>query len=94
MKIYIGNLSPTTVENDLQTIFSPVGTLVSVNIIKDKSSGKSRGFGFVEFQNKTDGTEAITQLDGHMLNGAKLLVSEAKEKFTKSSGTEQRGKRW
>ncbi|MCB0357592.1 MAG: RNA-binding protein [Bdellovibrionales bacterium] len=80
MKVYVGNLSQSIVENDLQNLFSTLGELVSVSIVKDRYSGSSRGFGFVEFESQKAGNSAISKYNGHLLNGAKIVVNAAKEK--------------
>jgi cold-inducible RNA-binding protein len=78
MKLYIGNLSRDTAEGDLRTAFEAHGQIVSVNIIKDKFSGDSKGFGFVEMSSKAEGEAAIAGLNGKELNGRSLNVSEAR----------------
>lgn len=81
MKIYVGNLTNTTSETDVMNLFSTVRSLVSVTIIKDRATGMSKGFGFIEYDNQSSGKEAIASFNGTELNGAKLKVSEAKQRF-------------
>ena len=64
MNIYVGNLSYETTEDDLRQAFESFGEVSSVNIIKDKFSGKSRGFGFVEMASDDEATEAMSKLNG------------------------------
>jgi len=77
-KLYIGNLSYNTTETALAEFFGSVGEVVSTNIITDRMSGRSRGFGFVEMGDESSAQEAIRQLDGQELDGRPLKVAEAK----------------
>jgi RNA recognition motif-containing protein len=78
MNIYVGNLSPEVTEEDLQQAFEAYGQVTSVNVIKDKFSGRSRGFGFVEMPTKAEGQAAIDGLNGKDLKGQSLKVNEAR----------------
>ncbi len=78
MNIYIGNLSFDTTEDQLRQAFEGFGAVSTVNIIKDKYSGESRGFAFVEMATKEEATAAIGGLNGQDLNGRALNVNEAK----------------
>jgi RNA recognition motif-containing protein len=78
VNIYVGNLSFTTSESDLKEAFQAFGEVTSSNIIKDKFSGESRGFGFVEMPNKDEAEKAISMLNGKDLKGRALKVNEAK----------------
>ena len=78
MNIYVGNLSPATMEEDLRKAFVGFGHAESVRIIKDKFTGESRGFGFVEFSDAAQAQEAIAGLNGTELSGNILTVNEAK----------------
>jgi RNA recognition motif-containing protein len=78
MKLYIGNLSRDTAEGDLRQAFEAHGQVKSVNIIKDKYSGDSKGFGFVEMSSKAEGESAIANLNGQELNGRTINVNEAR----------------
>lgn len=78
MKLYVGNLSFSTQEQDLNDAFSAFGTVDSVNIINDRETGRSKGFGFVEMNNNQEAKTAIAELDGKDLGGRNLKVSEAK----------------
>ncbi len=78
--LYIGNLSMKVTEEDLKANFSEVGTIVSVNIIKDRYTGISRGFGFVEMETEETAQEAIRRFNGGQLLGNTITVSEARPK--------------
>jgi RNA recognition motif-containing protein len=78
MNIYVGNLSFDTTEDELQNAFSAYGAVTSVAIIKDKFSGQSRGFGFVEMSNNAEAKKAIEALNGTQLRGRALNVNEAR----------------
>jgi RNA recognition motif-containing protein len=78
MNIYVGNLSPEVTEEDLQQAFEAFGKVESVNVIKDKFSGVSRGFGFVEMPTKAEGQAAIEGMSGKELKGQTLNVNEAR----------------
>ena len=78
MNIYVGNLSREVTEGDLREAFEAFGEVTSAKIIKDKYSGESRGFGFVEMTSKTDGESAITGLNDKELKGRTLNVNEAR----------------
>lgn len=78
MKIYVGNLSFQTSSEDLQQLFSQAGTVESANVIEDRETGRSRGFGFVEMSSKEEGNAAIQQFNGHEVGGRALNVNEAK----------------
>jgi cold-inducible RNA-binding protein len=87
MKIYVGNLSYEVTEEDLQLAFEKFGQVESATIIKDKYSGQSKGFGFVEMPSKAEGQSAIDGLNGKELKGRTLNVNEARPR------TESRGGR-
>jgi len=86
MNMYIGNLSYNVTEEDLQTAFSEFGEVASVNIIKDKFSGQSKGFGFVEMPNNSEADKAIKALNGTEMKGRDLKVSQANPRREKSRG--------
>ena len=90
MNIYVGSLSHEATEEDLQQAFEAFGQVASVNVIKDKFSGESRGFGFVEMPDKTEAQSAVEGLNGKELKGRTLRVSEAS---TRSQGRRGGGKR-
>lgn len=78
MNIYVGNLSYETTEEDLKTAFGVFGEVDTVNIIKDKYTNRSKGFGFVEMPDKSEAHSAIEGLNGKDLKGRNLNVSEAR----------------
>lgn len=84
MNIYVGNLPYKTTEDDLRETFEEYGVTDSVSIIKDKMSGKSRGFGFVEMSNDDEAREAISDLDGVEMDGRNLTVNEARPRKERS----------
>ena len=80
MNIYVGNLARTATEDDLREAFKPFGEITSVSIIKDKFSGESKGFGFVEMAKKAEADAAMTALNGKDFMGNALTVNEARPK--------------
>ena len=79
-KIYVGNMSFDTTEDDLKALFSAYGEVVSANVITDRYTGRSRGFGFVEMGSDKEAGSAIAELNEKEVNGRILKVNEAKEK--------------
>jgi RNA recognition motif-containing protein len=90
MNIYVGNLSYEVKDEDLQKAFEAFGKVESAKVIVDSYSGRSRGFGFVEMPDKTEGESAINDLNGNDLKGRTLKVSEARPR---SEGRRDRGDR-
>ena len=82
-KLYVGNLSFTSSEEEIKTMFSQFGEVTSVTIIKDRDTGRSRGFGFVEMENAD---AAIAQLNGKEFGGRALTVNEAREREDRKRG--------
>ena len=80
MNIYVGNLSYEITDDEVRNIFSPHGEVSSVSIIKDKYSGQSKGFGFVEMPNQAEAEEAIKTLNESDLKGRNIKVNQAKPK--------------
>ena len=78
MKLYVGNLAFGTSSEDLQQLFSQVGTVESASVVEDRETGRSRGFGFVEMSSNEEGQKAIEQFNGKEVNGRSLNVNEAK----------------
>ena len=76
-KLYVGNLPYSATNDSLRDIFAQVGTVVSSNVIIDKMSGRSRGFGFVEMED-ADADKAIETLNNKDMDGRKLVVNEAR----------------
>ena len=78
MNIYVGNVSYSSTEEDLGSLFGEYGTVSSVKIIINKHTGRSKGFGFVEMPNALDANEAIKVLDSSPLQGRNIKVKKAK----------------
>ncbi len=92
-KLYVGNLSYDTSEDDLRDLFSPHGEIASINIIKDKFTNNSKGFGFVEMQDDGAADAAINELDGNEFQGRNIRVSEARAKTEGGGGGRRDGGR-
>ncbi len=78
MNIYVGNLSREVTEEELRQAFEALGQVESVNLIKDKFSGESRGFGFVQMPSKDEAQKALEEMNGKFLSGRSINVSEAR----------------
>ncbi len=91
IKIYVGNLSFDSSEGDLQGLFGAYGAVDSVKIIVDQFTNRSRGFGFVEMENREEGLKAIQELDSKDLGGRTLKVNEARPKTNSGGGGDRRG---
>lgn len=78
MKLYVGNLSYQTDEQQLEQLFAPLGEVASVQLIRDRATGQSRGFGFVEMVDAAAGKTACSTLDQTEFEGRKLIVNEAR----------------
>ena len=78
MNIYVGNLSYGMSEDELREAFAEYGDVSSVKILTDRETGRSRGFGFVEMPNQSEGEAAVAQLNGKELGGRTLRVNEAR----------------
>lgn len=92
MNIYVGNLSYDVSNSDLQEAFEPFGQVTSANVIKDRYSGESRGFGFVEMPNKAEALAAISALNGTDLKEKTISVSEARPRRTNRPTRGNRGR--
>ena len=79
-KLYVGNISYQTDESGLEQAFSEFGTVKSVRIVKDRETGRSKGFGFVEMENESDAQRCIENLDGKEVVGRSIRVNIAKER--------------
>ena len=91
MKLYVGNLSFSTSTQDLEKMFGEIGTVESTNIIEDRETGRSRGFGFIEMSSKEEGQNAIATLNGKEIDGRALTVNEAKPREERGGGGGNRG---
>lgn len=85
MNIYVGNLSFDATESDVEQAFSQYGAVKSVNIIKDRETGRSRGFGFVEMEDRQAGQEAIEGLNLKQIAGRAITVNEARPRENRRS---------
>jgi len=88
MKLYVGNLSKQVTDAQLNDVAVPFGTLVSANVATERSSGESKGFGFIEFSNADEARAAIAALDGRDVNGQALKVNEAKPRKDRPAGSQ------
>jgi RNA recognition motif-containing protein len=78
--IYVGNLSFSTDSNDLRSLFTPFGEVTSAQVIEDRDTGRSRGFGFVEMASAEEAQKAISEIDGTTVDGRQLNVNIARER--------------
>jgi cold-inducible RNA-binding protein len=86
-KLYVGNLPYSVGNNDLQRLFEAHGSVVSVQVIMDRDTGRSKGFGFVEMGNDTEAQVAIADMNGKEVEGRSLTVNEARPKPEGSNGS-------
>ena len=77
-KLFVGGLAWTTTDEGLSSLFAQSGTVLSANVVKDRYTGKSRGFGFVEMSNDAEADKAIAELNGQALDGRNISVNEAR----------------
>jgi RNA recognition motif-containing protein len=85
-KLYVGNLSYDTTEDEIRTLFAQAGTVNEVALIKDRDTGSSKGFAFVTMGNQSEANTAIQQLNGRMLGNRELRVSIARPREERPSG--------
>ena len=85
-KLYVGNLPYETNETDLQALFAEAGAVESVNVVRDRDTGRARGFAFVEMASDEDAQAAVTQLHDRSFGGRRLTVNDAKPQVPRSSG--------
>jgi RNA recognition motif-containing protein len=85
-KLYVGNLPYTTADADLQSLFSACGTVKSAQVIKDRESGRSKGFGFVEMSSSEEANAAINMFHGKDFSGRPLTVNLARPREERSGG--------
>lgn len=90
-KLYVGNLPFETTEADLQTHFSQAGTVETVNVMRDRETGRARGFAFVEMASPADAQAAISQFNDQPFGGRRLTVNEAQPQVARSGGGGQGG---
>ena len=85
-KLFVGNLAFDVTENDLQDLFAQAGGVNTVNIMQDRATGRSRGFGFVEMASEADTAKAISMFGGKELKGRALTVNEARPREERPAG--------
>ena len=93
-KLYVGNLSYDTTDSDLQELFEEFGTVESAQVIIDRDSGRSKGFGFVEMTEESAAAAAIEQFNGTQLDGRSIKVAEAKPRRPREDRGYGGGSRW
>ncbi len=93
-KLYVGGISYTTTDDGLKQAFSQAGTVSSATIIMDKFSGRSKGFGFVEFENDSEADSAVEMWNGKELDGRRLTVNEARPFQPRPAGGGAGGRRF
>ena len=85
-RLFIGSLAWATNDDSLKDFFSQAGSVVSANVITDRETGRSKGFGFVEMSSDEEAKAAVDQLNGKELDGRPIVVSEARPRETRPSG--------
>jgi len=85
-KLYVGNIPYQTDEAELEGLFAQAGTVASVNVVRDRETGRARGFAFVEMANETDAQNAIAQLHERPFGGRTLTVNEARPQEARAGG--------
>lgn len=90
MNIYIGQLPYSVSEDELREVFSEYGEIASLNLVKDRFSGQSKGFGFIDMPNNSEADKAIKALNKSMLSGREIKVNQAEERSKKSSFRKRR----
>ena len=91
MRIYVGNLVFEVTDHDLDATFSPFGSVESAQVISDRDTGRSKGFGFVEMPSKSEGEAAIAAMNGQDMKGRNLTVNEARPRAERPASG---GNRW
>jgi RNA recognition motif-containing protein len=90
MNMYVGNLSFSVNEDDLKEVFAEFGEIESIKVIKDKFSGQSKGFGFVEMPSNSEADKAIKALNGSQMKGQAMKVNQANPKGNRASARKAR----
>ncbi|CAN5643999.1 RNA-binding protein [soil metagenome] len=85
-KLYVGGLAYSVTDQELETLFAEYGKVVSAVVIKDRDSGQSKGFGFVEMEDATEADNAIKELNGKDVSGRSIVVNEARPQEDRRSG--------
>ena len=86
VKLYVGNMTYETTEGQLRTMFTEAGTVVTVDVIKDRDTGTSKGFAFITMASQAEAAKAITLFDGKDIGGRPLKVNTAKPREERSGG--------
>ena len=87
LKLYVGNLDYSTKENDLRELFAQAGTVTSVTLIKDRQTGRSKGFAFIEMASQVDAEKAITMFNGYQMGSRELKVNIARPREDKRNSS-------
>jgi RNA recognition motif-containing protein len=90
-KLFVGNLPYETVEQDLESLFAGVGEVETVSVVRDRMTGRARGFAFVEMKDDDGAQKAIAELHGHQLGGRALTVNEARPPAPRPFRDDSRG---
>lgn len=85
-KLFVGSLPFATTSEELKEVFAKAGQVVEANVVMDKMTGRSRGFGFVEMGSEEDAKKAIDELNGTEVDGRKIFVSEARPQAPRENG--------
>ena len=91
MKLYVGGLAYSVTDDKLKEIFAEQGKVLSATVIKDRDSGQSKGFGFVEMDDVKEGQAAITAMNGKEVEGRTIMVNQARPQENRSFGGGNRG---
>lgn len=86
VKLYVGNMSYNTTEDELRTMFAEAGTVVTVDVIKDRDTGTSKGFAFITMSSQADAQKAISMFNGREVGGRALTVNAARPREERGSG--------
>ena len=85
-KLFVGNLPYETTEQDLEALFGQAGAVETVTVVRDRMTGRARGFAFVEMANDEDAQKAMTQFNAHQMGGRALTVNEARPEAPRGAG--------
>ncbi len=91
VKLYVGNLSYNTTEDDLRTLFAQAGSVTSVALVKDRDTGRSRGFAFVEMSDQSEAQKAISMFNAYKLDERELTVNLARPREERGGFGDRRG---
>jgi len=86
-RLYVGNLPYSATDESLEQLFAGVGTITSATVVKDRDTGRARGFGFVEMSTEAEAKEAISKINGQVMDERTIVVNEAKERTERSGGS-------